>query len=111
MIHANPFSAQSRLAKNNNALARSDHFLHVMQVEPPAHERFAQGIWQRFLQCRFKDFFPPAESAQRSFDHFATETNGNITFFARELRELGAILMTPRKMGQQVFHGFNSEAS
>src|SRR5215470_4906200 len=49
MIHANSFSTQTRLAENNNALARGDHFLHVMQIEPAAYERLTQGIWLGFF--------------------------------------------------------------
>src|SRR4030095_4485400 len=68
MIHANSFSAQTRPAENNDALTRGDHFLHVMQIEPAAHERLTQGIRLRFFECRFKDFFPAAKPAQRGFD-------------------------------------------
>src|ERR1043166_7349173 len=49
MVHTNSVSTQTRPAENNNALTRGDHFLHVMQMEPPAYERLAQGIRLRFL--------------------------------------------------------------
>src|SRR5215204_3290456 len=45
MIHANSCPAQTWPAENNNALTRSDHFLHVVQIEPAAHERLTQRIW------------------------------------------------------------------
>src|SRR5262245_13024509 len=49
MIYANSFPTQTRPAENNDALARSDHFLDVMQIEPAAHERLTQRIRLRFL--------------------------------------------------------------
>jgi hypothetical protein len=49
MIHANSLSAQTRPAENNDALPGGDHFLHVMQVEPAAHERLTQRIRLGFL--------------------------------------------------------------
>ena len=98
VIHANSFPAQARLAENNNALTRRYHFLHVMQIEPAAHERLAQRIRLRFLQRRFEDFLPTAKPAHRRFDHLAAETDGSVGFFPRKLWELSAILVTPRKM-------------
>src|SRR6476646_1332852 len=92
MIHANSFSAQTRSAENNDALTRGDHFLHVMQIEPAAYERLTQRIRLRFLQRRLKDFLPAAKPAQRRFDHFPAETDGNVGFFPRKLWELGPIL-------------------
>ena len=111
MIHANPLSAQSRLAKNNDPLAGSDHFLHVMQIEPPAHERFAQSVWLRFLQRCFKDFLPAAKAAQRSFKNLAAKTDWDVAFFSRKMRKLCAILVTSGKMRQQVFYSLNAEPS
>ena len=111
MLHANPLSAKSRFAKNNDALARSDHFLHVMQIEPTAHERFAQGIWLRFVHRRFKDFLPSAKPAQRSFNHLAAKAHWDVAFFPRKVRELCAILVTSGKMCQQIFYRLNAEPS
>src|SRR5262249_54027264 len=100
MIHANSLSAQSRLAKDNNALTGRDHFLHIMQIEPSTHQRLAQSVCVRLLQRGFKDFFPSAESAQRSFNHLATKAHGNIPFLARKARELTAIFVASRKMSK-----------
>ncbi|KAG0506232.1 MAG: hypothetical protein Udaeo_03900 [Candidatus Udaeobacter sp.] len=98
MIHANSFSTQPRSAENNDALTCGDHFLHVMQIEPAACERFTQRIWSRFLQRGFKDFLPAAKSAQRRLDHLPAEADGSVGFFPRKLWELGPILMTPGEM-------------
>src|SRR6476659_7384154 len=97
MIHANSFSTQTRLAENNDALTRGNHFLHVMQIEPATHERLTQRIRLRFLQCRFKDFLPAAKPAHRRLDHLPAETDGSVGFFPRKLWKLGSILMTPRE--------------
>src|SRR4029079_8534161 len=102
MIDANSFSTQTRLAENDDALTRSDHFLHVMQIEPATDERLTQRIRLGFLQRRFKDFLPAAKPAHRCFDHLAAETDGNVGFFPRKLWELGPILVTPRKMRYQI---------
>src|SRR5919109_564206 len=102
MIHANPFSAQARFSEHDDALAGSDHFLHVMKVEPSAHQRFAQCIGLRFFQRRFKDFFPSAKTSQRRLYNLAAKTNRNIAFFARKTRELGAIFVAPWKMREQI---------
>src|SRR5216110_2270237 len=61
MLHANPLSPTSRLPKNNYPLTRSDHFLHIMQIEPATHQRFAQSIGLRFLKCCFKNLLPSAK--------------------------------------------------
>src|SRR5262249_38388695 len=111
MIHANPSSTKTRLAENNDALTHGDHFLHVMQIEPATHERLTQRIRLRFLQRCFENFLPPAKPAQRSFDHLAAETDGNITFFSQKMRELCAVLVTSQKMRQQIFHSLNAEPS
>ena len=71
MIHAKPFAAQPRFAKNDQPLTGRDHFLHVMQIEPAADERLAERVRVRFLQCRFENLFPAAEAAQRRLDHLA----------------------------------------
>src|SRR4029453_9655118 len=83
MIHANSFSTQTRFTENNDALTRSDHFLHVMQVEPAAYERSTQRIRLRFLEGRFKDFLPAAKPAQRRFDHLPHTTGRRAGFFQR----------------------------
>src|SRR5207249_7880743 len=101
MIHANPFSTQTRPAENNDALTRGDHFLHVMQIEPAAHERLTQRIRLRFLQRRFKDFLPATKSAQRRFDHLPAETDGSVGFFSGKLWGLGPFLMTSRELREQ----------
>src|SRR5215211_5184246 len=103
MIHANPFSTQTRPAENHEALTRGNHFLHIMQIEPAAYERLTQCIRLRFLQRCFKDFLPAAKTAQRGFGDLSAETNGSVCFFSRKARELRPILMTPRKMCQQIF--------
>jgi hypothetical protein len=69
-----------------------------MQIEPATDERLTQRIRLRFLQRRLKDFFPAAKPAHRCFDHLATQTDGNVGFFPRKLRELSPILVTARKM-------------
>ena len=111
VIHANPLSAQSRFAENNNALTCGDHFLHVMQIEPAAYQRLAQSIRLRFLQCCLEDFFPTAKPAERSLHYLAAQADGNIAFFPREMRELPAILVTSWKMRKQIFDSLNSEPS
>src|SRR5438128_1451764 len=102
MIHANSLSAQTRLAKDNDALTGRDHFLHVMQVEPPAHQRLTQSICLRFLHRGLKDFFPATKTTQRSFYHLTAKTDRKVAFFARETRELGTIFVAPGKMSKQV---------
>src|SRR6266496_973994 len=109
VIHANPLSSQTRLAKNNQALPGRNHLLHVMQVEPSAHQRLAESIWVRFFERGLKDFLPSAKTAQRSLGHLAAETNRNVAFLTRKLRELCAIFVAPRKMSEQIFHRLNLE--
>jgi hypothetical protein len=81
-----------------------------MQVEPSAHQRLAESIWVRFFERGLKDFLPSAKSAQRSLGHLAAETNRNVAFLMRKLRELCPIFVSPRKMSEQIFHRLNPEA-
>src|ERR1700756_3524023 len=100
MIHADSLSPQTGFSEDDDALAGRDHFLHVMQVEPPAHQRLAQSICLRFLERGFKDFFPSAKTAQRSLCHLATKAHRNIAFFVRKTRELSPIFVASRKMSK-----------
>ena len=111
MIHANSLAPQARPAKHNQALPGCDHLLHVMQIEPTAHQWFTQRVRLRFLQCCFEDLLPAAKTAQRRFNHFTAKTNWNVAFFAWKMRELGSILMTARKMRKQILHGTDTEPS
>src|SRR5882762_11825224 len=109
VIHANPFSAQTRLSKNNQALPGHNHFLHVMQVEPSADHRLTESICLRLLERGLKNFFPSAKTTHRSFDYLAAKTNRNVAFLARKTRELRAVFMAPWKMSEQIFHRLNLE--
>jgi hypothetical protein len=111
MIHAHSLSSQARLAENDDALPGHDHFLHIMQIEPPAHERLTESICLRFLQGSLKNLFPSAETAQRGLDHLAAKTNRNLAFLARKMRELSAIFVAPGEMREQILHFFNPEAA
>ena len=103
MIHANARPAQSRLAVDDKLLAGRDHFLHVMQIEPATDQRLTERVCVWFLQRRFENFFPTAETAQRCFNNFAGQTNRHVAFIAREFRKLMSIFMPAREMGQQMF--------
>ena len=109
MIHANPFPPQTWFAEYDQALPGCDHFLHVVQIEPPAHEWFAQSICLRFLQCCFENFLPPAKTPQRSLNHVTAKTNRHVAFLVRKMRELRSIFVTPGEMRKQIFHGLYAE--
>src|SRR5207244_3512489 len=109
MIHANSLSAQPRLAENHHALTGGDHFLHVMKIEPPAHQRLAQGVWVRLLQRGFENFLPAAETPHRRLDHLPTKTNRNIALLAWKLGKLSSIFMAPWKMRKQTFHRLDAQ--
>src|SRR5436309_14404592 len=104
MIHANPFCAQTRLSKNNQALPGHNHLLHVMQVEPSADQRLTESDCLRFLKRRFKNFLPSAKTTQRSFDYLAAQTNRTVAFLARTMRELGASFVPARTTTEQIFY-------
>src|SRR5205823_3221942 len=108
---ANPLPAQPRFAKDDQALPGRDHLLHVMQVEPAAHERFAQRVRARLLQCRFKDFFPSAKPAHRRFNYLTAKANRNVALFARKMGKLMSIFVTARKMREQILHRFDAETA
>src|ERR1700730_18673912 len=103
MIHANALPAQSRLTEHDELLAGRDHFPYVMQIEPAADERLAQGVRIRLLQRRLKNLFPTAETPERCFDHFAREADRDVALIAREFRKLMSIFVSPWKMRQQIF--------
>src|SRR6266446_4009347 len=109
MIHANAVASQPRFAKNDQPLTRSDHFLHVMQIEPAADERLAERIRIRLVQCRFENLFPPAKPAQRSLDHLAAQTDRRVAFLARKFRKLMPIFVPSRIMREQIFHCLEAE--
>jgi len=111
VIHADSLSTEARFAKDNKTLARRDHLLHVMQVEPTAHERFAQGVCVRLLQSCLEDFFPSAKTAQRSFDYFAAKTNGNVAFLVRKFGKLRSVFVTTWKMREQILYGLDAETT
>src|SRR5438270_6603064 len=98
MIHANPISAQARLAEYDELLAGGDHFLDVMQIKPATDERLAQRVRIRFLQSRLENLFPAPETPERCFDHFAGQTDWDVALIAREFRKLVSIFVSSREM-------------
>src|SRR5438552_6453625 len=109
MIHANAVASQPRFAKNDQALTRGDHFLHVMQIEPAADERLAERIRIRLVPWRFENLFPAATPAQRSLDHLAAQTDRRVAFLARKFRKLLPIFVPSRIMREQIFHCLEAE--
>src|SRR5207248_11300785 len=87
MVDADTLTAQARFSENHQLLSGRDHLLHIVQIEPAAHQRLAQGIGVWLLQGDFKYLFPAAESADLRIDHFAAQTNRRFALFAREPRK------------------------
>ncbi len=110
MLHANALPAQPRLSENDQALAGRDHFLHVVQIEPAQHERLAERVRVRFLQGRFEDLLPAAETPQRRLRHLAANTDRRLAFLAREAGKLLPIFVPPRIMREQIAHRGNARA-
>src|SRR4051794_29194487 len=104
MINTDALSAQLGFSKNDEPLTGRDHFLHVMQIEPTADDRLAQSVCLRFFQCCLKYYFPTAESSQLRFCHFTAQTNRLLRLLMRKTLKLAAILMSSRKVREQIFH-------
>ena len=111
MLHAEPLSAQARLAENDQALPGRDHLLHVMQVEPAQDERLAQGVRFAFLQGGFEDLLSATEAIEARLDHFAAKANRLLAFFARKSGELPPVFMPARIMREQVAHCLEAETA
>ncbi len=109
MLQAEALPAQARLAENHEPLTGCDHFLDVMQIEPPEDERLAQCVRVRFLQGRFENLLPATEAPKLGLHHFATQADRHVAFFARKAGKLRAVLVPARKMGDQIFDAFNAE--
>src|SRR5205814_10620388 len=84
MLHAKPFSPQTRFSENDEALPGRDHLLHVVQVEPAQDERLAEGVRIRFLQRGFKNLLPAAETDEPCFCDLSAKKNRRVAFFAGE---------------------------
>src|SRR5450631_571408 len=98
MLHAKTLAAQTWLAEDNQPLTGGDHLLHVMQIEPTQGDRLAQRAGVRFLQRRFEDFLPAAETAQRSLGHFTANADGHVALIAREASKLAPVFVATREM-------------
>ena len=96
MLHADALPAEARFAEDNQPLSGHDHFLDVMQVEPAADKRLAEGVRFAFLQRDFEDLLPTPKALELRLDHFAAEANRLLALLAREAGELAPVLVPPR---------------
>ena len=111
VIQANTFAAQPGFPKDHQLLPGGDHFLDVVQIEPAADQRLAQGIGIGLLQSDFEDFLPAAKSPELRIDHFAAKADRRFAFLAREPGEFLPVFITPRVMGQQILHGLDAQSA
>src|SRR5438067_3789521 len=109
MLHAKPFSAQTRFSENNQALPGRNHLLHVMQVEPTQDQRLAEGVRIRFLQRGFENLLPATETNEPCSCDLSAKKNRRVAFFAGEIDKVRPVFVTTRIMGQEIFDGFDFE--
>ena len=111
VLHAKTLPAKARFAENDQPLTGGNHLLDVVQIEPTADQRLTERVRIRFLERGLEDLFPPAKTSQLRLHHFAAKANRLIAFLARKVRKFRPVLVSLRKVREEIIDCFNTESA
>ena len=97
-------SAALRLAVNDHALSVREHLLDPRRIEPPQHQPPADGRAAPVFEHHVKHPLRASDAAQLRARDRPTHTNRTLGRIRGELIELPAVLVSTRKMQEQITH-------